>query len=134
MHVAIEYDGPHDKSGRYSVECLNALARRMGTPAPNRSPVLPRVPTAHEPGLTDFEASNWIGLFVPRATPAAIIRRLSEATIAAMNTPSLGERAQAIGTDLVAPERRGPEYLERFVASEIDKWAALIRASGISVD
>ena len=42
--------------------------------------------------------------------------------------------AQAIGTDLVAPERRGPEYLERFVASEIDKWAAPIRASGISVD
>jgi len=62
-----------------------------------------------------------------------IIRRLNEATIA-MNTPSLGERAQAIGTDLVAPERRGPEYLERFVASEIDKWAAPIRASGISVD
>ena len=43
-----------------------------------------------------------------------------------MNTPSLGECAQAIGTDLVAPERRGPEYLERFVASEIDKWAASI--------
>ena len=71
-----------------SVKAIAVLAR-------NRSPVLSRVPTAHEQGLTDFEASNWIGLFVPRATPAAIIRRLNEATIAAMNTPSLGERAQA---------------------------------------
>ena len=82
-----------------SVKAIAVLAR-------NRSPVLSRVPTAHEQGLTDFEASNWIGLFVPRATPGAIIRRLNEATIAAMNMPPLGERAQAIGTDLVAPERR----------------------------
>ena len=51
-----------------------------------------------------------------------------------MSTPSLGARAEAIGTDLVAPDRRSPEYLDRFVASEIEKWAEPIRASGVSVD
>ena len=49
-----------------------------------------------------------------------------------MNTPSVRERAQALGTDLVAPDRRSPEYLDRFVASEIEKWAEPIRASGVS--
>jgi tripartite-type tricarboxylate transporter receptor subunit TctC len=99
-----------------------------------RSPVLPGVPTADEQGLRGFEANNWIGLFAPRGTPPAIIRRLNEATITAMNTPSLIDSARAIGIDLVAPDRRSPEYLDRFVASETAKWAEPIRASGVSVD
>jgi tripartite-type tricarboxylate transporter receptor subunit TctC len=102
--------------------------------ARHRSSVLPEVKTAIEQGLADFEANNWIGLFVPRGTPEAIIRRLNAATIEAMNTPAVIERLQAIGTDLVAPERRTPEYLAGFVAREIDKWAEPIKASGVSVD
>jgi hypothetical protein len=39
-----------------------------------------------------------------------------------------------IGVEVVAPERRSPEYLARFVASEIEKWAVPIKASGISVE
>jgi hypothetical protein len=38
------------------------------------------------------------------------------------------------GIDVVAPERRSPEYLAKFVVSEIDKWAGAIKASGISMD
>ena len=111
----------------HNIKAIAVLAR-------NRSPVLPNVPTANEQGLANFEASNWIGLFVPSATPVAIIRRLNDAAREAMATPAVGERMQAIGTDLVAPERRTPDYLGRFVASEIDKWAAPIKASGVSVD
>jgi len=95
---------------------------------------LPDVPTANEQGLANFEASNWIGLFFPRAAPAAMVRRLNQATVEAMNTPSVKERMQALGTDLVTPERTTPDYLERFVAAEIDKWAEPIKASGVSVD
>lgn len=111
----------------HNIKAIAVLAR-------NRSPVLPNVPTANEQALANFEASNWIGLFVPSATPVAIIRRLNDAAREAMATPAVGERMQAIGTDLVAPERRTPDYLGRFVASEIDKWAAPIKASGVSVD
>jgi tripartite-type tricarboxylate transporter receptor subunit TctC len=110
-----------------SVKAIAVLAR-------NRSPVLPDVKTANEQGLTDFEANNWIGLFAPRGTPEAIIRRLNEATIEAMNTPAVAERLRALGTDLVAPERRTPDYLRRFVGSEIEKWAEPIKASGVAVD
>jgi tripartite-type tricarboxylate transporter receptor subunit TctC len=44
------------------------------------------------------------------------------------------ERMQTLGTDLVSPQRATPDYLQRFVASEIDKWAEPIKASGVSVD
>ena len=99
-----------------------------------RSPVLPNVPTADEQGLKNFEANNWIGLFFPKGTPNSIVLRLHDATVKAMNTPSVRQRMEAIGTDLVAKERTSPDYLKRFVASEIDKWAAPIKASGVTAD
>ena len=102
--------------------------------ARKRFSILPDVPTADEQGLANFEASNWIGLFFPRAASAAMVRRLNQATVEAMNTPSVKERMQALGTDLVTPERTSPDYLERFVAAEIDKWAEPIKTSGVSVD
>jgi hypothetical protein len=43
------------------------------------------------------------------------------------------ERLQGIGAMVVAPDRRSPEYLDGFVKSEIEKWAAPIKASGVSV-
>ena len=102
--------------------------------ARKRFSILPDVPTADEQGLANFEASNWIGLFFPRGAPAAIIRRLHAATLDAMATPLVQERMQTLGTDLVSPQRATPDYLQRFVASEIDKWAEPIKASGVSVD
>jgi tripartite-type tricarboxylate transporter receptor subunit TctC len=110
-----------------TVKALAVFARK-------RFSILPDVPTADEQGLANFEASNWIGLFLPRGAPAAIIRRLNEAALEAIATPSVQERMQALGTDLVLPQRATPDYLERFVASEIDKWAEPIRSSGVSVD
>jgi len=98
-----------------------------------RSDVLPAVPTAKEQGFT-VDANNWIGLFLPHGTPETIIHHLRDATVTAMNTPALRARMEAIGTDLVASDRTSPSYLQHFVASEIKKWAAPIKASGVTVD
>jgi hypothetical protein len=51
-----------------------------------------------------------------------------------MNEPAVKRRMQELGVDLVAVERRSPEYLQQFVGSEIAKWAPAIKASGISMD
>jgi hypothetical protein len=51
-----------------------------------------------------------------------------------MNVPAVQTRIKEIGGSVVAPERRSPEYLQEFVASEIKKWAGPIRASGVSMD
>jgi len=48
-----------------------------------------------------------------------------------MTTPDMQERFRRIGSDLVAPERRSPDYLARFVADEIRKWEGPIKASGV---
>ena len=97
----------------------------------NRSPSLPDLPSAHEQGLTDFDIPSWYALFLPKGTPDAIVRKLNAAAVAAMNTQAMQDRLKTIGSDLVGPERRSPEYLGRFVADEIKKWAGPIGASGV---
>jgi tripartite-type tricarboxylate transporter receptor subunit TctC len=102
--------------------------------AHERSPLLPSLATAHEQGLANFEAITWNAFFLPKDTPAAIVKKLNEATNEAMNTPAIKERMHELGVTLVAPERRSPEYLQKFVEGEIEKWAGPIKAAGISVD
>jgi tripartite-type tricarboxylate transporter receptor subunit TctC len=100
----------------------------------NRTPILPNLATADEQGLANFDAYIWNGLFLPKDTPDAIAKKLHDVTVEAMNTPAIQERIKEIGGSVVAPERRSPEYLRRFVENEIAKWAAPIKASGISMD
>ena len=110
-----------------NVKPIAVLARQ-------RSAALANVPTAQQEGLAGFEANNWIALFLPRNTPEFIVHRLREATVEAMKTPALRARMEAIGTDLVSPDRTTTAYLKNFLASEIKKWAGPIKASGVSVD
>jgi tripartite-type tricarboxylate transporter receptor subunit TctC len=106
--------------------------KAIATLSLNRSPSLPDLASAHEQGLINFDASNWSGFFLPRGTPMAIVRKLHDATVATMNTPEVQMHLKRIGADLVAPERRSPQYLTQFVASEIDKWAGPIKAAGVT--
>jgi len=97
-------------------------------------PFLAELPSAQEQGLPDFAASLWYAFFLPKGTPAAIVQKLHDATVATMDTPSVMQRLKEIGADLVAPERRSSQYLQKFVESEIVKWAAPIKAAGIQVE
>src|ERR1700688_2949190 len=99
-----------------------------------RSPALPDVPSAQEQGLPDLDASTWYAVFLPKGTPAPIVQKLHDALEATVSTPSVQARLKDIGADLVAPERRSPDYLAKFVVSEIARWAAPIKASGVSMD
>jgi tripartite-type tricarboxylate transporter receptor subunit TctC len=99
-----------------------------------RSPLLPDLPTAQEQGLKGFEAYSWDAVFLPKGTPEPIVRRLNAAIVATMETPIVQQRLREIGATVVSPERRTPDYLSKFVASEIEKWAGPIKASGVSVE
>ena len=100
----------------------------------DRSPGLPGLAPAHEQGLTGFEASNWSAFFLPRNTPASIVQRLHDATVAAMNDPTVQKRFKENGIDLVGDERRSSAYLARFVTDEIAKWAGPIKSSGLVLE
>jgi tripartite-type tricarboxylate transporter receptor subunit TctC len=95
-----------------------------------RAEVLRDLPTAHEQGLTDFGAYTWNAIFLPKATPRPIVDKLNAAVRDTVNTPAVRTRLKEIGLDVVAPERQTPEYLGKFVADEIAKWAVPIKASG----
>jgi len=98
----------------------------------DRSPVFPNLPTALEQGL-DVQAYTWNALFLPKGAPADVVKKLHDAAVAAMETPAVKDRLQSLGAMIVAPDRRSPEYLGSFVKSEIVKWAAPIKASGVSI-
>jgi tripartite-type tricarboxylate transporter receptor subunit TctC len=128
-------------AGRVDYQCPSAptvmpqiagkAIRAIAILSKKRSPSMPDLPSAHEQGLTDFDIPSWYALFLPNGTPGEIVRKLNSAIVAAMNTPVMHERLRMIGSDLAGPERRSPEYLAQFVASEIRKWEGPIRASGV---
>jgi tripartite-type tricarboxylate transporter receptor subunit TctC len=100
----------------------------------NRSPTLPMLPSAHELGLVNFEATAWNAFFLPRGTPPAIIHKLHDAAVIAMEMPVVQTRLKEVGAEIVGPERRSSEYLREFVAAEIEKWTGPIKAGLIAVD
>jgi tripartite-type tricarboxylate transporter receptor subunit TctC len=128
-------------AGRIDYQCPSAptampqiasnAVKTLAMLSKKRSPSLPDLASAHEQGLTDFDIPSWYALFLPKGTPDSIVRKLNAAAVAAMNTPSMQERLKLIGSDLVGPERRSPEYLAKFVAEEIKKWAGPISTSGV---
>ena len=99
-----------------------------------RSKALPNVPTGIEQGTPDLEAYTWNAIFLPKGAPAEVVKKLNEAAVAAMKTPSVKERLEGLGAVIVSEDRATPEYLGKFVQSEIEKWAAPIKASGVTVD
>jgi len=129
-------------AGRIDYQCPNAVVaipqiggdqiKLIAILTKNRSSILPALPSAHEQGLTNFAADNWNAFFLPKGTPQAVVQKLHDATIATMETPSVRARMKEIGAAVVAPERRSPKYLQKFVEAEIEKWAASVKAAGIS--
>jgi tripartite-type tricarboxylate transporter receptor subunit TctC len=99
---------------------------------PERVPVLPKLQSAKEAGLNDFDCGAWAALVLPLKTPDAIVRRLNKAAGEAIDTPSTRERLAGLGVTTVATERRSPEYLGKYIPAEIEKWAGPIKASGVS--
>jgi tripartite-type tricarboxylate transporter receptor subunit TctC len=99
-----------------------------------RSPALPNVPTGLEQGTKGFEAYSWSAIFLPKGAPAAIVKKLNSAVVQSMNTPSVRDRLQGLGVQVVSNDRATPEYLGQFVKSEIEKWAGPIKASGVTVE
>ena len=82
----------------------------------------------------DFEASTWFGFFVPKGTPAAIVKKLHDISVRAMESAAVQEQLATNGTYIVAPEKRSTEYLQSIILPEIEKNAGPLKAAGMSVD
>jgi len=99
----------------------------------DRSPVLPNLATTGEQGL-DVQAYTWSALFLPKGAPADIVAALNKAAIGAIETPSVQERLAKIGATVAKKDQQSAAWLGDFVKSEVTKWEAPIKASGVQVE
>jgi tripartite-type tricarboxylate transporter receptor subunit TctC len=113
---------------------VSGNVKGIATLATDRPTVLPDLPTAKEHGLLDVDCSTWSAFVLPKGAPDALVQRLLRATSEAVDTPAVRERFESVGVTVAPPERRSPEYLRKFIASELDKWAVPIRQGGVVVD
>jgi tripartite-type tricarboxylate transporter receptor subunit TctC len=100
----------------------------------DRGPGLDDLPTAEELGVKGLDCGAWGSFSFPKDTPRAIVERLAKASSDAIDTPAVIERFKSIGVVVTPKDRRSPEYLTKFVKSEIERWTAPIKASGVSLD
>jgi len=125
----IDYACPSATSALGNVESKQIKA--LALLSKEHSSLLPQFSTANEQGLSDFEATGWSGMFLPKGTPSPIVKKLNGAIVTALDTPAVRTRFREVGAEITALERRSPEYLQKFVESEIQKWSAAIKAAGI---
>jgi tripartite-type tricarboxylate transporter receptor subunit TctC len=108
--------------------------KAIATLTVQRSPFFPDLSTAREQGLNLLDSYFWSGFFLPKGTPADIIAKLNAAVVKAIDTPLVVQRMKEAGASVTSAEKRNPAYVKAFVASEIEKWAVTIKASGVKLD
>jgi tripartite-type tricarboxylate transporter receptor subunit TctC len=95
-----------------------------------RSSALPEVPTVAAT-LKGFSIDTWWGLAAPAGTPPAVVNKLSQAFIAALQTPATKER---FATLLAEPVASSPAEFGAFMKNELAKYERVVKATGARVD
>ncbi|HET8744264.1 MAG TPA: tripartite tricarboxylate transporter substrate-binding protein [Ramlibacter sp.] len=103
-------------------------SKRLTTPA------LKDVPTLQELGVKDFNITIFHGLYAPKGTPAAVVKKLNDALKLALKDPDFIKREEGLGAVVVNDKRVEPAEHKKFVKSEINKWSPLIKQAGVYVD
>ena len=105
--------------------------RAIATTGDKRSPILPDVPTIAESGVPGYAAGSWYGYVAPVKIPAAILRRLSDEIVKVANTPAFADQlTNNVGAE---PDTLPADKFGQFLATETEKWAKVIKLTGITV-
>ena len=113
---------PHIEAGRM---------RALAVAAPKRLSALPAVPTFAEAGLKEVNDEAWYGIVAPAHTPEAVIRKMHDATVAALAMPDVVERLKQQGAE---PIGNTPEQYAEQIRNEFDKWKRVVRERNIKLD
>ena len=113
---------PHVKAGK-----LKAIA----VTSAERTPLLPNVPTIAESGFPGYDMDSWMGTFVPRATPPAVVKVLHEAMLEALKLPAVRERVESQAGRLTPGSG---EALDAIVAEDIKRYSQIVRERGIKAE
>jgi tripartite-type tricarboxylate transporter receptor subunit TctC len=97
-----------------------------------RSPLVPGLPGMKEAGLPDYNFEFWYGMFVPAGTPPAIVKKIYDATVTAMQQPSVKAILAREGTDVsLSPS---PEQFSAFLVDEDKFWVNLAKSAKVKID
>jgi tripartite-type tricarboxylate transporter receptor subunit TctC len=113
---------PHIHSGKL---------RALGTGGPQRSPVLPDVPTIAEAGVPAYEAVNWWGMVAPVGTSKAIIDKLNTELEVVQNAPEVQKQFALEGGE---PVPMKPAVFGAYMVSEMNKWEKVVKQGGIKAE
>jgi tripartite-type tricarboxylate transporter receptor subunit TctC len=106
-------------------------AKAIATTGKQRSTVLPDVPTVHESGVPNYEATIWLGLLAPKGTPAAVVQRLNEAVSKIVSQPEVQQGWSRQGATAMV---MNAQAFDKYVQDDIQKWAKVIRSANIKAD
>jgi tripartite-type tricarboxylate transporter receptor subunit TctC len=109
-------------------QVLAGTVKAYAVSAPERLAMLPDVPTAKEAGV-NYEMSIWAGLFAPKGVPPEVVAKLADALDKALDEPVVRETIAKLGGSIPAKEERNPAAFDRFVRSEIARWAPILAAT-----
>ena len=122
MFDALASVSPHVKSGKLKL---------LAVAGPARSGLLPETPTLAESGLPGVGATSWGALLAPAGTPKAVIDRLHQESVAALNSPEVKSRLGALGAEVVAST---PEQLADLMQREETRYTQMVRNLQIKAD
>ena len=103
----------------------------LATTGKTRSSVTPDIPTAAEAGLPGYEATIWLGLMAPAGTPRPILERLNAETAKILASAEVKE---GWGRQGAVPMSMSLGEFEKFLRDDVQKWAKLVKESGMKVD
>jgi tripartite-type tricarboxylate transporter receptor subunit TctC len=113
---------PFVKSGRL---------RGLGVTSEKRSVVAPEIPTIAESGMPGYEDYNWYGILAPKGTPRAILTQLHADIVQVVRGRDMEERLTKDGAEVIAST---PDEFARFIREEIDRYARIVKASGLRAE
>ncbi|WP_313389500.1 Bug family tripartite tricarboxylate transporter substrate binding protein [Achromobacter aegrifaciens] len=102
--------------------------KTYGVSTPERFPLAPDIPTLNETGAAGFDLTVWFGLMGPAGLPAPVVERLSQSLGKALAN---GELKQTYERQGLTVKQQTPAEFGGFVRAEIDKWAAIVKETGI---
>ncbi|MBT9512482.1 MAG: tripartite tricarboxylate transporter substrate binding protein BugD [Acidovorax sp.] len=116
------------------IESKKVKAYAVTTTKRLTTPALKDLPTLAESGLKDFNVTIWHGVYAPKGTPADVQKKINEALKVALKDPEFIKKQEGLGAVVVTDKRVDGAEHKKFVAAEIEKWGAVIKAAGTYAD
>ncbi len=129
--IAGQVDLMFDGLGSSANHIKGGRLRGIAVASDKRAPGFADLPTAREAGLADYQVATWYGIFAPKATPREIVTNMQSEMRKALNSDELKSTWNGLGAE--TPNVWGDAFAA-FVATEVKRWAAVVKSSGAKLD